>query len=213
MDQTYTITFFGALFAIMNPLVNLPIFLGLTQGLDPAEQRKTALMVTLYCAIACAIVGIGGQQILGFFGITVEDFRVAGGIVLGSIALHMLNGSGSPAHEGSHQEKEHLETTENVAFYPMTFPIIVGPGGITTLIVFLQQAKTPADYISYAGVVTAVIALLGIVLYFSAAIGRRLSGTLRVIMQRLMGMILLAIAVSMMAAGLTALFPGLASAG
>ncbi len=212
MDKGFAITYFGALFAIMNPLVNLPIFLGLTGDMSVAEQRRTALQVTFYCAISCAIVGLGGQQILSFFGITVDDFRVAGGIVLAGIALHMLNGSGSPAHEGSNSEKGHQEATENIAFYPMTFPMIVGPGGITTLVIFLQQAKSPADYISYSVVTALVIGMLGVTLFFSSAIGKRLSVTMRVIMQRIMGMILLAISVSMIAAGLKALLPGLASA-
>lgn len=213
MDQAFGVTYFGALFAIMNPLVNLPIFLGLTGGLSVAEQRRTALQVTAYCAIASAIVGLAGHQILTFFGITVDDFSVAGGIVLAGIALHMLNGSGSPAHEGSTEEKPHQEATENIAFYPMTFPMIVGPGGITTLILFLQRASTPANYIAYALVTATVIGLLGVTLYFSAAIGRRLSATLRVIMQRLMGMILLAISVGMIANGAMALLPGLGQAG
>jgi multiple antibiotic resistance protein len=210
LDSVFGIKYFGALFAIMNPLIDLPVFLGLTAGTSVMEQRRIALRVTAYCAVACTIVGLAGQQILGFFGITVDDFRVAGGIVLAGIALHMLNGSGSPAHEGSKQEKPHQDASDDIAFYPMTFPMIVGPGGITTLVVFLQQAKGPADYLTYVLVTALVIALLGITLYFSAAIGRRLSATLRVIMQRLMGMILLAISVSMIADGAKSLLPGLA---
>lgn len=209
MDAAYGIKYFGALFAIMNPLVNLPIFLSLTNGMPLDEQRRTALQVTAYSVIVCAVVGIGGQQILTFFGITVDDFRVAGGVVLAGIALHMLNGKGSPAHEGSAQEQPHLEATENIAFYPMTFPMIVGPGAITTLVIFLQQAKSGVDYFTYAVATGAILAMLGVTLWFSAAIGRRLSATLRVIMQRLMGMILLAIAVEMIAAGVKALLPGL----
>jgi multiple antibiotic resistance protein len=211
VDSAFGIKYFGALFAVMNPLVNLPIFLGLTGQMSPAEQRHTALQVTAYCAMTCAVVGLAGQQILAFFDITVDDFRVAGGVVLAGIALHMLNGSGSPAHEGSRQEQAHLDASENIAFYPLTFPMIVGPGGITTLIVFLQQARTPAHHVVYVLVTALVIAMVGAALYFSTAIGRRLSATLRVIMQRLMGMILLAIAVGMMAEGAKALLPGLAA--
>lgn len=208
MDHSFAITFFGALFAIMNPLVNLPLFLALTRGYTPAEQRRAGLSVTFYSAVMCAVVALTGPQMLRFFGITVDDFRVAGGLVLAGIAFGMLNGGGNAAHEGAPGEGVH-SPRESVAFYPLTFPMVVGPGTITTLIVFLREATTPADRIAYVAVVAAILAMLGLVLYFAAAIGGRLSATLRVIMSRLMGMILLAIAIGMLVTGLRTLLPGL----
>lgn len=207
MDPAFGLRFFGALFAIMNPLVTLPIFLTLTSGLAAAEQRRVGLAVTGYSAVMCLLIALGGREVLAFFGVTVDDFRVAGGIVLAGIALAMLNGSGNPAHEGGSGEKVQQRATDNIAFYPMTFPLVVGPGAITTLLVFVGEATTAPARITYAAVVAAVVALLGVTLFFSATIGPRLSVTLRVIMSRLMGMILLAIAVGMFAAGLKALFP------
>jgi multiple antibiotic resistance protein len=209
MDAAYGIKLFGALFAIMNPLVNLPIFLSLTEALTPAQQRRTALQVMLYTTVMCAVVAVAGQQILGFFGISVEDFRVAGGVVLGGIALHMLSGGGNPMHEGSAGEQAHQNELESVAFYPMTFPMLVGPGTITTLVVFLQQARGAAGYATYAAVLAATLLLLAVTFCFAGAIGKRMSATLPVIMSRLMGMILLAIAIDMLATGVKALLPGL----
>jgi multiple antibiotic resistance protein len=210
MDHTFGIKFFGALFAIMNPLVNLPIFLSLTQDLTLAEQRRTALEVTLYSAVMCAVIGLAGQRILGFFDISVDDFRVAGGLVLAIIALNMLNGGGNPAHEGSSAEQSQQKNVDSIAFYPMTFPMVVGPGAIATLVVFLQQVGTPRDFAAYTIVIAAILLLLGATLYFAGSIGAHLSKTLRIIMQRLMGMILLAIAVGMLVDGLKALLPALA---
>ena len=209
MDAAFAIKFFGALFAIMNPLVALPIFLGLTRDFGLAEQRRTALLVTLYSAVMCAVVSFTGLRLLHFFGITVDDFRVAGGLVLGGIALSMLSGGGNPAHEGSAGEQAHQANVEDIAFYPMTFPMVVGPGTVTTLVVFVQEARTPADQAIYAAVVAAMLVLMLAVLWFAASIGTHLSQTLRVIVQRLMGMILLAIAVEMLVAGLRVLLPGL----
>ncbi len=210
MGAHFGVTFFGALFAIMNPLVTLPIFLSLTAGQPPADQRRTALGVTLYSAVMCAVIAVAGQAILGFFGIGIDDFRVAGGLVLAGIALGMLSGAGNPSHEGTPAEAAHARTADNIAFYPLTFPMVVGPGTITTLLVFAHEAHTTADHLVYAAVVAGMLALLGAVLFFAPAIGAHLSATLRVIMSRLMGMILLAIAVAMMAAGAKALLPGLA---
>lgn len=95
---------FGALFAIMNPFAGLPMFLGLTAGTDDATRRREALGVVLYSTILCAVIVAAGSHVLGFFGIGVADFRVAGGIVLLMIALALLNG-GSSAHSGSADER------------------------------------------------------------------------------------------------------------
>ncbi|WP_299130183.1 MarC family protein [uncultured Amaricoccus sp.] len=207
IDSVFGLRYFGALFAIMNPLMVLPLFLALTAGLTAAEQRRTGLAVTLYSAAMCAAIALGGQRILDFFGIGIEDFRVAGGLVLAGIALNMLNGAGNPAHEGGPGEATRLPT--DAAFYPLTFPMVVGPGTITTLLVFGHEAGTAADRVTFWTVTAAMLALLGLTLTFAAAIGHHLSATLRVIMSRLMGMILLAIAVSMLATGIKALLPAL----
>ena len=135
----------GAFFAIMNPFVNLPLFLSLTQEQDAATQRRTAIRTTISSTVMCGVVLLLGATILRFFGIGVDDFRIAGGIVLLIISLSMLNGGGSSAHEGSTQEKAQHNVVagggNDVAFYPMTFPILVGPGTIATIIVIQSQAR------------------------------------------------------------------------
>jgi multiple antibiotic resistance protein len=212
MDHAFAIKFFGALFAIMNPLSILPIFLGLTTGADVAAQRRLAYQATLYAAIMCIVIAVLGQQILDLFGIDIDSFRVAGGIVLGGIGWTMLNGQDHTSHTGTSEERRQQAEVENIAFYPMAFPMMVGPGTISALLVFVHQADSVADYAAYAVVVVIVLAMVGIVLHFAGAIGAHLSQTLRVIMTRIMGMILLAIAVQMVGAGLLELLPGLAAA-
>lgn len=209
MDTVFLVKVLGALFAIMNPFVNLPIFLGLTRDLDAGEQRRVALRVVAYSAVMCAIAALAGQRILNFFGVNVNDFRIAGGLVLGMIAFGLLNGANSAAHHGSEAEKGEQAELASIAFYPMTFPMLVGPGTLTALIVFLGQAQGPAQVTAFVTALAAVLASLAVTFWFGATLGAYLSATLRVIMSRLMGMILLAIAVGMAAAGLKALLPGL----
>lgn len=210
MDTVFLIKTFGAFFAIMNPFVNLPIFLSLTEELSAAQQRRTAIYVMVFSAAMCVVLAIAGQGILGFFGISVDDFRVAGGLVLMMIGLGMLNGSGNASHERTASEQTDQPDLRQVAFYPMTFPMIVGPGTITTLIVFYGQVDGFGTRFAFWGALGATLALLGIVLFFASQIGAHLSQTMRVIMTRLMGMILAAIAVDMIATGLKSLLPGLA---
>ena len=210
MTYAFAVTMFGALFAVMNPFVNLPIFLSLTANNTRAEQRKAAVLITIYTTITCAIVAAAGSAILSFFDISVSAFRVAGGIVLLMIGMHMLNGKESTSHHGTKDEQDAHTEVSNITFYPMTFPMLVGPGTMTTLILFANKANSAADWIGYGACVGAVIAMLGMVLFFAGDIGRLLTTTMRTIMTRIMGMILMAIAVGMMAAGAKALLPGLA---
>ena len=210
MDMTELTKAFGAFFAIMNPFVNLPIFLALTAGFSVGEQRALAFKITVFSAIMCAVILIAGQQIIGFFGVTIDQFRIAGGAVLAHIAWSMLNGSSIASHHGTDQEQDHMQDLSGLAFYPITFPMSVGPGTIATLIIYAGHASGVSGLIAVGGVVALILAMLFLVLFFASFFDKVLSDTMRVIMTRLMGMILLAIAVEMIVAGLTAVLPGLA---
>lgn len=215
MDVAFAAKFLGALFAIMNPFVILPVFLALTSDQDVAEQRGTAWTVALYATVMCVVISLAGGNIISFFGVSVDSFRVAGGIVLLGIALSMLNGQPITSHErGAHEKAAggsgDADAEDNIAFYPMTFPMIIGPGSIATLIIYAAQAQKPAQYASFAVVLSSILVALLIVLYFAASIGQLLSTKMRVIMTRLMGMILAAIAVEMVVVGAKTLLPGLA---
>ena len=78
MDSADLVKAFGAFFAIMNPFVNLPIFLALTAGFSVAQQRTLAIKITLFSSLMCAAILMVGQSVLNFFGITVDEFRIAG---------------------------------------------------------------------------------------------------------------------------------------
>lgn len=211
MDTALFVKALGGFFAIMNPFVALPMFLTLTSDYDQKRQRRTAVRVVIYSLVMAAVIMVGGPAILNFFGVEVNHFRVAGGIVLMSIGLGMLHG-GSSAHSGSKEEKaqqadQSAET--DVSFYPLTFPMLMGPGTITAIIVFTGHAQGFGPYAAVVAALLIVLVLLFVVLWFAPAIGHRMSQTLRVIMTRLMGMILAAIAVEMVIAGLQALIPAL----
>lgn len=210
MDHIELTRVFGAFFAIMNPFVNLPIFLALTNGFTVTQQRVLAIKITLFSAIMCAIILLAGHQIIGFFGISVDQFRIAGGAVLAHIAWSMLNGDNIASHHGTQAEKDHMEDLSGLAFYPITFPMIVGPGTIATLIIYAGHSTGPQWILSVGAVVGLILAMLFVVLFFASFFGKVLSDTMKVIMTRLMGMILLAIAVEMVFSGAKAVLPGLA---
>ncbi|MDX2412008.1 MAG: MarC family protein [Woeseiaceae bacterium] len=209
MDQIELTKTFGAFFAIMNPFINLPIFLALTAEYTIADQRSLAIKVTVFSAAMCAILLLAGQNIIEFFGITIDQFRIAGGLVLAGIAWSMLNGNSITSHHGTKEEKEQAEDLSGIAFYPITFPMVVGPGTIATIIIYTGKANNFTGFLSVGLILSTMIALLFLVLFFASYFGKVLSDKMRVIMTRLMGMILLAISIEMVAAGAIKVLPGL----
>lgn len=208
MDTALFIKALGAFFAIMNPFVMLPVFLGMTSTYTTGQQRRLGGAVAGFSAVLVALVMAAGGQVLDFFSISIDDFRVAGGIVLFTIGLGMLNGSASPAHHGTKTEQAHNDDLNSLAFYPMAFPMIVGPGTIATILVLTGNAA-PQGYLAVGSAAAIVLVTLAVVLAFAARIGQVMSQSLRVITIRLMGMILAAVAIDMTVTGLKALLPGL----
>lgn len=209
MDTVFIVKFFGALFAIMNPFTGLPVFLSLTEGETPAAQRALALKVASYIAILGVLTALAGQKVLALFGIGIHHLQVAGGLVVLGIAFTMLNGAPNDMHHGSAAERSSVEPDAAIAFYPLAFPLMLGPGTITTLILFAGQARTPADWVGYFCAFAAVVLLVALVFGAGSSLGARISATARVIMTRLMGLILAAIAIEMIFEGAVALAPGL----
>ncbi|MBS9477346.1 MarC family protein [Ancylobacter radicis] len=210
MDVAFAAKVFAALFAIMNPVANLPIFLSLTGGMGEAEQRRTAILVTATVATGCFVSAVAGEAILAFFGLDVNHFRLAGGLIVLLIALSMLHGQESATHGGSPSERAQFASAANVAFYPLAIPILLGPGTISALIVYAHQAAGTARLVALGAGMAGFIAVLGAALIAAPWIGRVLSPTVMTVTRRLMGMVLAAIAMEMLVASLRALFPGLA---
>lgn len=210
MDDAFAIKFFGAVFAIMNPFVGLPLFLSLTGGASTGEQRRIALQVAFYIAVIGVVAAFSGAEVLRFFGISIHHLQVAGGLVVLSMAFGMLHGSDSSMHHGTATEQAAATDTETIAFYPLAFPLMMGPGTLTTMILFAGQVDGAADWIAYFTAFGLVVLLVAIIFALGSRFGSHLSNSARVIMSRVMGLILAAIAVEMIFDGAKALLPGLA---
>jgi len=204
--------FAAALFAIMNPFGNVAIFLSVTSDRDAAERRNIALMTAAAVLITLLVAAALGQQILALFGISVGSFRIAGGLIILLLALAMLHARPSPFHHSAAEEQDG-KAKDNPAIFPLAIPIIAGPGSMATVILYTQHARGVAGW----GTIGLVIVLLcGVLLVALSAAGRMatfLGATGIKVLTRLMGMILAAIAIEMMAGGLSELFPQLHQAG
>jgi multiple antibiotic resistance protein len=207
-DLTFAVKAFAALFAIMNPIANIPVFLSLTDGATDAERRKVAFTASLGVAIGCVVSAVAGGAILRMFGLTIDDFRIAGGLLVLLIALSMVHGTQSAQHSPTESEKAAMadSAAESVAVYPLTIPLLVGPGTIATMIVLGQAAAGTGREVELAIGLAAFLVLLTVALFTAPLIGHFLSPKVTAITQRLMGMILAAIAVQMILAGLRTSF-------
>lgn len=222
-DPAFVIKVFAALFAIMNPFANVPIFLSLTERASAEAQRKVAVTASIGTAVGCFVAVVAGGAILDVFGISVDDFRLAGGLLVLLIALTMVQGAESHAHSQTPREARAFRASKadagtgpdafdatGTAIYPLTVPLLVGPGTIATLIVFGNTAREQHLVLELAIGLLAFLAMLTATLLAAPTIGRHLSQSASAITRRVMGMILAAIAMEMIVSSLRILFPGLA---
>jgi multiple antibiotic resistance protein len=200
-----------ALLAIVNPIGVVPFFLHFTQNLTPEARRHTIRVSAFTAFIVIAVAAVAGLRIIEFFGISLASFQVGGGTLLMISAIQMLNAQ--PA-EGRREDVTEGETKRDagasIAVVPLTIPLLTGPATISTMVIYADKTRhwwQIAVLVGY-GVVVGVATYLAF--SASAGIARVLGRTGINIMTRLMGLILAALAVELLADGLTKLFPVLA---
>jgi len=209
LDLTYLLKTGVALFAIVNPIGSVPIFISATNGWSESDKIKTAKTVTLtvFCVLLSA--ALVGDSILSFFGISIASFQVGGGILLLLISISMMHAK----HSGTRQTQEEaiaVSEREAIAIVPLSIPLLAGPGAISSMIIAAEQSGNFVSHLSLILPIAAVSLMILIVLKLSTPIANQL-GTIGInIVTRLMGLILAAMAVEFMAKGIIGLFPALA---
>ncbi len=197
-----------ALFAIVDPVGVIPIFLLATRGYTRAQSRKAARLAALTVFGVLTVFTFAGQLILDFFGIRLAAFSVAGGLLL-LLALSMVQAHVSPQRQ-TEDEAIEAEEKDAVGVVPLGVPLLAGPGAITHMIVAAGAAR--GEPVQQAALLIPVaLVALSVWLSFRAApvIERRLGRTGIHVVTRLMGLIIAAISIEMIASGLGKLFPGL----
>lgn len=200
-----------ALLAIVNPIGAVPFFLAFTQGLTPEQRRRTLRVSSFSAFCVVAISGLAGLKIIEFFGISIASFQVGGGMLLLISSLHMLNAK--PAESSADDVdagQSKADAGDSVAVVPLTIPLLTGPATISTMVIYAEKTRTFWEH----AVLVGYGAVIGAATYLAfAASGRiaRVLGTTGInVMTRLMGLILAAMAVELLADGLVKLFPVLA---
>lgn len=197
---TYTLLASGSILGVLNPVAAVPPFLAMTQGNSAAERRLMARKACMIAASVLAVFTVLGLRILSFFGISVAAFQIAGGIVLIRVAFALLHG----VKEARMATEEKLEglMKDDISVTPLGFPVLCGPATITSSILVASQAAHWL-YVPWLLILIGLIyAGIYVLLTWASANYHRLGETGVILSSRMMGLILLAIAVQFVVDGI-----------
>jgi len=194
------------LFIMLNPFVLIPVFLGLTGGMSKAQRMKVAMTTSIAVFIIMLIAVFTGNHVLSFFGITISDFRIAGGILILLMAITMARAK----DEGMrYSDKEHTEAKSkdtNIGVVPLAIPLMAGPAGISVAIIDADLCNTVMSRIILVIIIACLSALLWVAMVLGEKIGKFLGHTGQQVLTRVMGLILLALAAEFLVVGIQGAF-------
>ncbi len=200
-DLPTLITVFTTLFILIDPPGLAPLFLALTQGMTSAQRRAIGLRACLIAGALMIVFLFLGEAVLGFVGISMPAFRIAGGVLLFLTALEMLFQKRQQRRENN-AETGAAEHTDDPSVFPLALPLIVGPGAITTIILYAGQAQGAADFAAIAAVLFVVLVMVFLSMLAASGIERLLGKTGINIVTRVLGMLLAALAIQFILDGL-----------
>lgn len=210
LEYTDYIKIFIALLAVVDPIGIVPIITAMTSRHKEADIKIIARTVVLAVTAILLSALFFGEDLLVFFGISINSFRVSGGILLMLMAISMLQAEVSATVQTKEEAREG-EGKESIAVVPLAMPLLAGPGAISTIILYAPSGRGINHYVLMSLDIIAVAVILWIVLSCIPWLTRNLSKTSINIFTRLMGLLLSALAVEFIASGLKGLFPALAN--
>ena len=197
-----------ALLAIVNPIGVVPFFIHFTQNFSRAQRKRTISVASFTVFVVIAVSAIAGLKVIEFFGISIASFQVGGGTLLLISSLQMLNAQPAEAKPSDVDEgTQKVDAGASIAVVPLAIPLLTGPATISTIVIYAEKTRHLWEH----AVLVGYGVVIGLVTYLtfmaSGRIAKVLGRTGINIMTRLMGLILAATAVELLADGLTKLFP------
>jgi multiple antibiotic resistance protein len=190
---------FTSFFTLINPLGTMPIFMTMTADLDDCHRKTTAKKASITGFITIVIFALSGQLLFKFFGISVNSFRIVGGVIFFIMGMDMLQARLSQVKIKDSEVKSYIG---DISITPLAIPMICGPGAITNAIVLMEDATTLQRKIILFGAIILVMLITYLTLYSSSRIIKFLGQTGNNVMMRLMGLIMMVIAVEFFFSGL-----------
>lgn len=180
---------------ILDPPGNVPIFLAVTKRLSERERHRAAFLAVGTAFLVISLFAIGGQTILDYLKVSVPALQGAGGLLLLLVALQLLYGKG---HEDSYEVATPEQRT-SIAMVPLGTPLLAGPGTIVATIVFFRQADGPSEWLQVIAGIAVALSVTLLALRFSGLLQKLVRPAGVILLARVAGMILAAIAVQMIA--------------
>ncbi|AXS40555.1 MarC family protein [Breoghania sp. L-A4] len=213
MPVDYLINAFATLFVTIDPIGLAPMFLGVTAGMTTGERRKIAIRASIIAVIILMVFLVGGNHLLELLGISVPAFQISGGLLLLFIAAEMIFGwrqqrKSKAAEALAHDESDSGVHEHDVSVFPLAIPLIAGPASISAVILLASQAP---DSVGYAGLIAVTLLIIGsCFVIFTAAdrIEKLLGATVQLVLTRLLGVLLAALAVQFVGDGVRAFIAG-----
>ncbi len=196
---TFGILVFTSFFTLINPIGTMPIFMTMTANLDTKHRTATAKKASIVSFLTIVLFAFSGQLMFNFFGISVNSFRIVGGVIFFLMGMDMLQ-----ARLGTVKVKESEIKTyiDDISITPLAIPMISGPGALTNAIVLMEDAETIEKKIILFSSIAIVMLLTYIILFSSSKIIKILGRTGNNVLMRLMGLIVMVIAVEFFFSGL-----------
>jgi multiple antibiotic resistance protein len=206
----FAVNFFVALFALIDPIGNVPLFAAATAGASAPGRRLTAAYIAGFSFVFLSFFFLTGLGLLQFFGISLPAFRIAGGILLLLLGLDMARGDLANSLADPDEETKALSTRAYAAkrfeglVVPFAIPLLIGPGAISTAVIYAGEAKAMgfAGWAAGIGVIGVVCVLVLASFWMTGRLSRLLGKIGMVIVVRVLGLILCAMAVQFLLAGL-----------
>lgn len=212
MDQYlgFALLCFTSFITLLNPLGIMPVFMSMTESLSNEERKKTAQKATLVAALSMVAFAFSGQLLFNFFGISVNSFRLVGGIIFFMMGYDMLQARLVKVKMS--KESTRKKYVSDISITPLAIPMICGPGAITNSIVLMEDANEPILKVILISMIFIVCLITFIVLWSSSKIMKILGETGNKIMMRLMGLIVMVIAVEFFFSGFKPILIGILQA-
>ena len=199
---SFALLCFTSFLTLVNPLGLMPVFIGMTTGLESRERALIARKALIAAFIAMVLFAFSGKFIFDFFSISINGLRIVGGFIFFNMGYEMLQAKNSKV-KVTQSEVENAEEEEDISITPLAIPMICGPGVITNSIVLMEDAGTVSFKIALVAVMLLICLLTFIILLSSGKILKILGSTGNKVLMRLMGLIIMIIAVEFFASGLT----------
>ena len=190
---------FTSLFTLINPLGTMPVFMAMTSELTDDQRNKTAKKASVVALFTIIAFALTGQLLFNFFGISVNSFRVVGGVIFFIMGMDMLQARLSQVKIKDNEVKSYIT---DISITPLAIPMICGPGAITSAIVLMEDANTFPKQLALFISIFLIIMLTYIILYSSSKLIKLLGQTGINVMMRIMGLIVMVIAVEFFFSGL-----------